>query len=189
MELELSDVCGIFGWQVWRQFPEKLERRSRASNLSYFPKYIRYLPFSHTEQIAEQRILQASHSRGVINVFAETLSASAKERLWLTKKLWRLCLHFMSNSTEDLSVVASKFVVWQVNFVWTSSRPRLSKVMLLTVTPSLKEEEAEKMRPLRYHTTRGGGLPAKNTKKIQKNIKCRYLCCGWINCYLRFSFC
>ena len=90
---------------------------------------------------------------------------SAKERLWLTKKLWRLCLHFMSNSTEDLSVVASKFVVWQVNFVWTSSRPRLSKVMLLTVTPSLKEEEAEKMRPLRYHTTRGGGLPAKNTKK------------------------
>ena len=37
--------------------------------------------------------------------------------------------------------------------------------MLLTVTPSLKEEEAEKMRPLRYHTTRGGGLPAKNTNK------------------------
>ena len=53
MELELSDVCGIFGWQVWRQFPE-LER---ASNLSYFPKYIRYLPFSHTEQIAENVLL------------------------------------------------------------------------------------------------------------------------------------
>ena len=64
MELELSDVCGIFGWQVWRQFPE-LER---ASNLSYFPKYIRYLPFSHTEQIAENVLLpETQHSRGVIN--------------------------------------------------------------------------------------------------------------------------
>ena len=36
--------------------------------------------------------------------------------------------------------------------------------MLLTVTPSLKEAEAEKMRPLRYHTTRGGGLPEKYNK-------------------------
>ena len=77
----------------------------------------------------------------------------------------------MSNSTEDLNVVASKFVVWQVNFVWTSSRPRLSKVMLLTVTPSLRAEAAEKMRPLRYHTTRGGGLP-----RSKKKIHC--ICCG-----------
>ena len=94
MELELSDVCGIFGWQVWRQFPEKLERRSRASNLSYFPKYIRYLPFSHTEQIAEQRILQASHSRGVINVFAETLSAKRKRKVVINQKVMAALLTF-----------------------------------------------------------------------------------------------
>ncbi len=91
-------------------------------------------------------------------------------------RLKHIYSHFMSNSTEDLSVVASKFEVWHVNFVWTSSRVRLSNVMLLNVTrlrPDCMEEElvvtglfvaVEKIRPLRYHETRGGGLPA--TKKM-----------------------
>lgn len=73
----------------------------------------------------------------------------------------------MSNSTEDLKVVASKLEVWQVNFVWTSSRLRLSNVMLLTVTRPAEAEltfdAVEKIRPLRYQTTRGGGLPERAT--------------------------
>lgn len=52
-------------------------------------------------------------------------------------------------------------------------------MMLLTVTPSLRAEEAEKMRPLRYHTTRGGGLP-RSTKKYTVSV---VVCLGLIAIY------
>ena len=72
----------------------------------------------------------------------------------------------MSISTDVLKTVVSKLDVSHVNSVWTSTLLRASIVRLLFVTSKpvslslLDQEVVVSGRSLRYHVTRGRGLPA-----------------------------
>ena len=102
-----------------------------------------------------------THPRG-------TQSKDKKNRTRQNKNTNSINSHFMSISTDVLKTVVSKLDVSHVNSVWTSTLLRASIVRLLFVTSKpvslslLDQEVVVRGRSLRYHVTRGRGLPADN---------------------------